>query len=150
MLNEVLEHVPDELVALREIYRILKPGGILFVFSPNRWFPFETHHVVLKRSGREIPHWCPFIPYVPLDVGNHLWRYKARNYWQKELKELVHSAGFGIIETGFIWPTFEGISGHQPAFITLAKPLLRTVSGIFESTPFVTRFGVSQVLICRK
>jgi len=52
MLNEVLEHVADERKVLREIHRILKPGGLLFVFSPNRWFPFETHGVNLKLTGR--------------------------------------------------------------------------------------------------
>jgi SAM-dependent methyltransferase len=150
MLNEVLEHVPDELVALREVYRILKPGGLLFVFSPNRWFPFETHGVHLKRSGHHIPHWFPFIPYIPLSLGKHFLEYWARNYWQTELRQLVISTGFSIVKTGFIWQTFEGISGRQPTLITLIKPLLRKLADIFETLPFFTRFGVSQVLICRK
>ena len=50
MLNEVLEHVADEMKVLREIHNILKPGGLLFVFSPNRWFPFETHGVSLRNN----------------------------------------------------------------------------------------------------
>jgi len=65
LLNEVLEHVPDDGKALREVQRILKPGGLLFVFSPNRWFPFETHGVRLKRSSRPVPHWLPFLPNLP-------------------------------------------------------------------------------------
>ena len=150
MLNEVLEHVPDERVALREVYRILKPGGIMFIFSPNRWFPFETHGVHLKRSGRRIPHWVPFIPYIPLSVGKRFLSYWARNYWPTELRQLVSSAGFSIIRAGFLWQTFEGISGRQPKLITLSKPLLQPLATILESLPFLTRFGVSQVLICRK
>src|SRR5262249_16733007 len=62
MLNEVLEHVPDDRIATREVYRILKPGGILFLFSPNRWYPFETHGVIVRRSGHSIPYWVPLVP----------------------------------------------------------------------------------------
>jgi SAM-dependent methyltransferase len=53
MLNEVLEHVADDSKVLDEVYRILKPGGILFIFSPNRWFPFETHGVFLRIQNSE-------------------------------------------------------------------------------------------------
>jgi SAM-dependent methyltransferase len=149
LLNEVLEHVPDERAALREIHRVLKPDGVLFVFSPNRWFPFETHGVQLK-NGSRVPHWIPFIPYVPLGVGNRFFNYWARNYWPGELIALVESAGFTLVERAYIWQTFEGISGRQPRVISLLKPLLRAVSNLLERLPFVRRFGVSQVLILRK
>ena len=150
MLNEVLEHVPHEPKALQEIWRILKPGGILFVFSPNRWFPFETHGVALKRSGRSVQPWIPFIPYLPLAIGNRVFDYWARNYWQGELRGLVKAANFEIIETGFIWPTFEGISGRQPRFVRWVKPLLQRASQHIEKLPLIGRFGASQVLVCRK
>jgi ubiquinone/menaquinone biosynthesis C-methylase UbiE len=149
LLNEVLEHVPDDRQALREVRRILKPGGMLFIFSPNRWFPFETHGVRLKHSGRRVPHWLPFIPYLPLPVGKLVFHYWARNYWQNELTTLVTAAGFRIVERSFVWLTFEGISGHQPVFIRAVKPWLRRVSNTMERLPLVRRFGVSQVLICQ-
>jgi SAM-dependent methyltransferase len=150
MLNEVLEHVPDERKALAEVFRVLKPGGLLFVFSPNRWFPFETHGVFLRRSGRRVPHWIPFIPYLPLSIGGRFLHYWARNYWQGQLAELVQASGFKVIERSFVWLTFEGISRHQPALLRLTKPFLRRVSNCFERLPLVRRFGVSQVLVCRK
>jgi ubiquinone/menaquinone biosynthesis C-methylase UbiE len=150
MLNEVLEHVSDDLAALREVHRILKPGGLLFVFSPNRWFPFETHGVYLKGSNRFLPHWVPFVPYVPLVLGNRVFRYWARNYGQNELRTSLLAAGFFVIRASFVWQTFEGISGRQPRLVTLFKPALRKLANCLEATPFLNRFGVSQALVCCK
>jgi len=49
LLNEVLEHVPNDDIALQEAYRVLRDGGTLIVFSPNRLFPFETHGGIRKK-----------------------------------------------------------------------------------------------------
>jgi ubiquinone/menaquinone biosynthesis C-methylase UbiE len=40
ILTEVLEHVPQEQKALDELFRILKPGGLIAVTVPNYNFPF--------------------------------------------------------------------------------------------------------------
>jgi len=136
LLNEVLEHVPNEGRALREVHRVLKPGGKLIVFSPNRWFPFETHGVRLRRTGRRIPPAVPFIPYVPLGVGKLFFDYWARNYWPRELRRLVREAGFTIETLGYIWQTFENISGSQPVWIQKSRPLFRAVAAVCVVSEF--------------
>jgi 2-polyprenyl-3-methyl-5-hydroxy-6-metoxy-1,4-benzoquinol methylase len=37
--SEVIEHVPDPLRAMQELYRVLKPGGIMILTTPNKiWY----------------------------------------------------------------------------------------------------------------
>ena len=39
----VLEHVPNEAAALRQMRDLLRPGGRLILSVPNKWWLFETH-----------------------------------------------------------------------------------------------------------
>jgi len=150
LLNEVLEHIPSEVNALSEIHRILKPNGILIIFSPNRLYPFETHGVTLSTRNKRIPPYIPLIPYIPLRYGKKIFRYHARNYWPKELRHIVQTQKFEITYTGYIWQTFENISGTQPKIVSVLKPLLRKIFTLLESIPLVQTFGVSQVIIAKK
>jgi SAM-dependent methyltransferase len=150
LLNEVLEHVPDDARAVSEVYRVLKPGGTLVVFSPNRLFPFETHGVTLARSRRVLPPYLPFVPYVPLGLGRRLFRFHARNYFPWELRGLLTRARFRIVHRTWLWQTFENISGHQPALIRWSRPVLRLAANTLERLPGVCCLGVSQVLVVRK
>jgi ubiquinone/menaquinone biosynthesis C-methylase UbiE len=147
LVNEVLEHVPHDDQAIREVHRILKPGGVAVIFSPNRLYPFETHGVSL-RSGAKVPHYIPFVPYVPVRV--RLFEYWARNYWPWELRALVRAGGFSIERWGYVWQTFENISGQQPRWIGALRPLLRAVARALEATPGLRAFGVSQLIVARK
>ena len=150
ILNEVLEHVPDDAAALHEIYRILEPGGTVIIFSPNRLFPFESHGVYMRNFDKKIPPYVPMIPYIPLAIGNKMFRYWARNYWPTELHRLVMKIGFDIVDVTYLWQTFENISGTQPVFIRKTKFILRRVANILERTPFLKAFGVSQVIVAQK
>jgi SAM-dependent methyltransferase len=147
LVNEVLEHVPRDDRGIREVHRILKPGGVALIFSPNRLYPFETHGVSL-RSGAKVPHYTPFVPYVPVRLG--LFRYWARNYWPWELRALVRAGGFSIERCAYVWQTFENISGHQPRLIAALRPLLRAIARALEATPGLRAFGVSQLIVARK
>lgn len=41
--TSVLEHVTDAGMFLKEINKVLKPGGKAYISFPNRWTPKETH-----------------------------------------------------------------------------------------------------------
>jgi SAM-dependent methyltransferase len=148
VLNEVLEHIPDQERALREARRVLVSGGKLVLMSPNRLYPFESHGVRWRRGDRPLPAHTPFVPYVPLALGTRVFDYWARNYWPWELRALVERAGFRILQRGFIAQTFEGLSGTQPRWVRVAKPALRAGIGWAERIPGLRALcSVSQLVV---
>lgn len=140
--NEVIEHVADDRRSISEMYRVTRPGGVLVLMGPNRWFPFEGHSIVV---GSKVTDWpAPLIPWLPERITRGVTT--ARNYWPRELKRLVRDAGFVIEETGFVYPTFE-------RYLTLPPPVdawYRRNYRRLDSSPVVRRFGISTLVIARK
>jgi SAM-dependent methyltransferase len=52
LCTEVLEHIPDDDAAVRELARCLKPGGVLLMSVPHPPAPFDPNHV---REGYTLP-----------------------------------------------------------------------------------------------
>jgi len=40
ILSEILEHIDDDVRGLREVYRVLKPGGVVAITVPHANYPF--------------------------------------------------------------------------------------------------------------
>jgi 2-polyprenyl-3-methyl-5-hydroxy-6-metoxy-1,4-benzoquinol methylase len=148
LLNEVLEHVPDDALALREIYRVLKPGGTLFLFSPNRYHPFQTHGVYSLKTGAHRGITKTFLlPWLPMAIGSRFFHYWSRNYWPAELARMVKEAGFRIETHSYVWQTFENNSGAHAEFSRRFAPIARKIANFSEKIPVVRRLGVSQLII---
>jgi SAM-dependent methyltransferase len=50
---QVYEHVPDAEMMVREMHRVLIPGGLVFFSGPNWLFPIEPHYYL------PFLHWLP-------------------------------------------------------------------------------------------
>jgi SAM-dependent methyltransferase len=94
---EVLEHVDSESAALRELLRVLRPGGVLALSVPNRWWIFETH-------GAKLPllPWnrVPFFSWLPKRIHDRYAR--ARIYRRREIVRLLRSTGFDMLGSTYI------------------------------------------------
>lgn len=88
---EVLEHVRREETALSELARVIRPGGVLAMSVPNRWWFFETH-------GARLPilPWnrVPFFSWLPKRIHDR-WS-RARIYTRGELVRKLGEAGFSV------------------------------------------------------
>jgi SAM-dependent methyltransferase len=142
LLNEVLEHVSDEAATLTEIRRVLRPGGVLALLSPNRWFPLEGHGLRLGRARLPFP--VPLVPWLPSRLT--LKFMQARNYWPGELRDLVSRAGFEVLSLTSAWPVLE-VYLRPPAW--LVRWYRRSIP-LLEKTPVIRRFGISTCILARR
>lgn len=100
---EVLEHVTELDQALREIRRVLKPSGRLAITTPNRWFPFETHGVLV--GGRRYPP--ARAPGVTWIRPVHRRFSDARTFTAAEIRRALRDAGLRPLSVDYIMPPFD-------------------------------------------
>jgi 2-polyprenyl-3-methyl-5-hydroxy-6-metoxy-1,4-benzoquinol methylase len=99
MSTEVIEHTPDPEQAVRELCRVVRPGGLLVLTSPNRlWQP-----VVRFATATKLRHYAGY--------ENFLWAHHAR--------EVVVSSGLAVERfQGFnVLPLFKPIFDRALTFI---------------------------------
>jgi len=139
LMNEVFEHVCSEQAALAEVRRVLRPGGLLVLMSPNRWFPFERHG--MRTSRRTVGFPVPLLPWLPQRLGRRWMR--ARNYWPHQLAENVERSGLRVRSQQFIWPVLEEYPWLPPGLRARYRRHLREL----DRAPGLRRLGVSTMVI---
>jgi SAM-dependent methyltransferase len=140
--NEVIEHVRDDRLALAESARVMRPGGRLALFCPNRGYPFETHGIYVRgeyRFGNKF-----LINYLP-----RVWRDKlaphVRVYTRQALKKLVLGLPVEIVYRTTIFGAYDNIIHKWPA---LGK-MLRGLMQLLEKTP-LRALGLSHFWVVEK
>ena len=142
LLHEVIEHVQDDRTTVSEALRVVRPGGRVIIFAPNRGWPFETHGF-FWRSQYHFGN-IPLIPYLPDPLRNRLAPH-VRTYTVGSIRKLVEGLPARIIAHTQIYPGYDKIVARRPA---LGK-LLRTITYALEATPLRV-LGLSHLLILEK
>lgn len=89
VMSEVLEHVENDKKVLQEIYKILKPNGILVISVPSISYPFlwDPINYILQHF---------FNTHIKSGFLSGLWSGHLRLYDKLDLKNKFEEAGFKI------------------------------------------------------
>lgn len=140
--HEVIEHVQDDRAAISEMVRVLKPGGRIVIFAPNRGYPFETHGMYWKGKysfGNKL-----FVNYLPRRLRNRLAPH-VRVYSKRDLQKLFEGLPVKFIERTIIFGAYDNIIAR---FGVLGKAL-RGILQFLERTPLKI-FGLSHFWVVEK
>ncbi|MBM4411367.1 MAG: methyltransferase domain-containing protein [Chloroflexi bacterium] len=142
VLNEVIEHVADDRATLREIARVLTPGGTCILYAPNRLFPFETHGIYWR--GRYIFGNIPLVNWLPDAARNRLVPH-ARAYRHNDWRRLIAGTSLRLVDQTYVYPGFDNMEARNA---TLGR-LVRDLCYWAEGTP-LRRFGLSHLVVLRR
>ncbi len=143
---ETLEHVyePDRGAALAEAARVLVPGGVFALSTPNFHSIVETG----KRLIVRLPALKRCLPSMCYPAGKvrredyHPYRYH-KPLGPRELRAALEAAGFTVERMStiiFIWK-------NAPDF---AFPALLAVERVLEAIPLVNRLASTLVIVARR
>ncbi len=141
-LHEVLEHVEDDAVTVQEACRVLRPGGHIVIFVPNRLYFFETHGFYLGK--RFIFKLLPLINWFP-DFIRNIFVPHVRAYRSGQLKGLAHGLPFREVAHTYVYPGFDNIVARHSKL----GALLRWSFYRAERSPLKI-FGLSHFLVWQK
>lgn len=140
--HEVLEHVQNDQKAIYEMVRVLKTGGRVVIFVPNRGYPFETHGVYWQ--GKYYFGNKPFVNYLPKNLRDRLAPH-VRIYSRSDMEQLFSGLPVSMIERKVIFGAYDNIINR---FGGLGK-ILRSILQSFEKTP-LSCFGLSHFWVVEK
>jgi SAM-dependent methyltransferase len=140
--HEVLEHVQDDRQAVQEMVRVLRPGGRIAIFAPNRGYPFETHGIYWR--GRYHFGNIPLVNYLPCRWRNRLAPH-VRVYSGRDLSRLFAGLPVRYVERTVIFGAYDNIIARWPG---LGRKL-RSVLQWLERTP-LRIFGLSHFWVVEK
>lgn len=140
--SDVIEHVVDDRAAASEMVRVLKPGGRIVLFTPNRWYPFETHGYYWR--GEYHFGNTPLINYLPDPLRDRLAPH-VRTYTARGLRRLFASCPVRILTHQRIFAGYDNIIAR----LGRAGRILRDTLYTLEGTPLDT-WAYSHMLVVEK
>jgi SAM-dependent methyltransferase len=142
LLHEVLEHVRDDRLTLREACRVTRGGGRIAAYCPNRLYPLETHGIFLGK--RYVFGNIPLVNYLPDPLRRRLVPH-VRAYTWGGLRRAFAGLPVATIVHRYVCPGFDNVAARSG----LASRLLRGVLYPLEGTP-LRNFGLSHFVVLEK
>jgi len=133
----VLEHVVDHMAVLKEIYRVLKPGGVLFIGFPNKNRLISYIGTSQKASGLDKIKW---------NINDYV--YKLQGKFENK-----YGAHAGFTEKGFIKDAhsiFDAIFPVRNQYMLAKYPKLGAFLTWVIKTKLEEIIFPSNYYICRK
>jgi len=121
---------------------VLKPGGRLVLFVPNRGYPFETHGIYIKEKyhfGNQ-----PFVNWLPRKWRDRLAPH-VRVYTKNDVARLFSGLPVEIVERKIIFGAYDNIITRKPGLGKFLRALLQWL----EKTPLRV-FGLSHFWVVEK
>lgn len=142
LTNEVIEHVADDRLSAAELVRVLRPGGRIVLFCPNRWYPVEQHGVYWR--GRYRFGNIPLVNYLPDPLRDRLAPH-VRAYTRRGLRRLFRGLPVRELSHRRIFGGYDNIASR------LGRPgtLLRDALHRAEGTPLDV-VGLSHLLVLER
>lgn len=140
-LHEVIEHVSDDRQTIRETFRIVRPGGHIVIFAPNRLYPFETHGVYWKE--RYVFGNIPLVNYLPSRLRNKL-AHHVRAYTVCDIKRLFDGLKIEFKIFTQVYPGFDKLALRSG----VASDAFRRILYYAETTP-LKMFGLSHFVVAQ-
>jgi SAM-dependent methyltransferase len=140
--HEVLEHVRDDRACVEEMVRILRSGGRMAIFAPNRGYPFETHGIYW-RGGYRFGN-MPLVNYLPRRFRDRLAPH-VRVYSTQDLEILFSGLPVRFVQRQIIFGAYDNIIARRPRFGRMLRGILQ---GLENSSAQI--FGLSHFWVVEK
>lgn len=139
--NHVIEHVGLELDQrrhVREVHRVLRPDGILYMATATRWLLMEPHYHL------------PFLSWLPRPAAGLYLRATKRGTdydcflaSHRQLRHFLADAGFAwkepVVEAMHQMAEIEQPTGLEKALLTAPEPVLKALRPIIPTIIFLAR-----------
>jgi SAM-dependent methyltransferase len=140
--HEVIEHVRADAEAVAEMARVLRPGGRIVLFCPNRGYPFETHGIFWR--GQYKFGNSPLVNWLPRRWRDRLAPH-VKVYSRRDLARLFAGLPVRVIEQTIIFGAYDNLIARFGGFGRVLRALLQ----FLEHTP-LKFFGLSHFWVVEK
>jgi len=142
LLRDVIEHLDDTTTALRNIRRLLRPGGVLYVTFPPYYSPFGGHQQTLVNWSSRIPfmHLAPGPLFERMIASGReadkveVRRLRGIRMTTSKFRKAARAAGYSLLDERLflIRPVFKMKFGINPIAANFLRrlPVLRDVMAL--------------------